>query len=442
MVAFKSINVEAKASAPRQVRSSRKAEGVQSDGFGVSLRALLTAATDIPIDQGSRSVTGAELKRAQSEVGQSSTDEGQESTEGEQTVLPLRQSAMVIRVGQTLPGHLTETLSQLELVGSRSRPDKSRRQPACDGAPPSAIRFVESGLELLKGGSASPTDAQPLQKGAMGALGEAKPVSSPRLGQRRPCITIGKGISRREVFGPGDPVALSLGGVVNPETSVDSSSLEVARRLETAIFVVPQGVSALSEYMTVSSKGEQSVSPTGWIEHSAGESRGDLAGNSKTASDAEAFRVLTVTASSLEVEIPNDAQGFLRIRAQLGGSGSITASLVSDNQKLADSLHRELTAISTYLKDEQVGIASISLSSMAAIADLGQSGTGSSGAPSAGAAGRGPDRPPQENVANQRKNLRVIELGDDGVLSESGVGELLLPLSLRRGSGGWLSVLA
>jgi hypothetical protein len=69
-------------------------------------------------------------------------------------------------------------------------------------------------------------------------------------------------------------------------------------------------------------------------------------------------RTLVTTSNVLEVGITGGAHGWLRVRAELEHTGEVTASLVASSAASADALHKELGAMSAYLKSEVVGVSS------------------------------------------------------------------------------------
>lgn len=69
-------------------------------------------------------------------------------------------------------------------------------------------------------------------------------------------------------------------------------------------------------------------------------------------------RTLVVTPTVLEVGIPNGTQGWLKVRAELAGSG-VNASVSAASSAGQEMLHRELPALSAYLQQEKVAVNSV-----------------------------------------------------------------------------------
>ena len=63
----------------------------------------------------------------------------------------------------------------------------------------------------------------------------------------------------------------------------------------------------------------------------------------------------------LEVGITGGAHGWLRVRAELEHTGEVTASLVASSAGSADALHKQIGAISAYLKSEAIGVTSLAV---------------------------------------------------------------------------------
>ncbi len=77
----------------------------------------------------------------------------------------------------------------------------------------------------------------------------------------------------------------------------------------------------------------------------------------------EDARTLTATAQVLEVGVASGTHGWLRVRAEMGSGGEVAASVVANSAEAVQSLHRELPGLSAYLAREQVGVASVAVTS-------------------------------------------------------------------------------
>ena len=79
-------------------------------------------------------------------------------------------------------------------------------------------------------------------------------------------------------------------------------------------------------------------------------------------------KTLAATPNLLEVGIESGTHGWLRVRAELGQTGEVTASMVASSAGQADTLRRELPAMSTYLAGESVGVSSLVVNATGAAA--------------------------------------------------------------------------
>jgi hypothetical protein len=145
-------------------------------------------------------------------------------------------------------------------------------------------------------------------------------------------------------------------------------------------------------------------------------------------------RTLVASPNVLEVGITGGAHGWLRVRAELEHTGQVTASLVASSAGSADSLHKQLGAISDYLKSESVGVTSLAITgpeksgSTQGFAGAGFGGLGGGGG-TAGRHGEGTGRP---------SVLDVLEA--DRAEPGPGYGFGVPAAVLGGGSGSWLSV--
>lgn len=149
-------------------------------------------------------------------------------------------------------------------------------------------------------------------------------------------------------------------------------------------------------------------------------------------------KTLAATPNLLEVGIDGGTHGWLRVRAELGQSGEVTASMVAGSASQADTLRRELSAMSTYLAGESVGVSSLVVNAAGAAAGA-QDAAMSLGTGAQGSGGDG--RAPQGSVGAQGGGT---DGGGRGSLEESAgleFGGAELPAAMyANGSGNWLSV--
>ncbi len=151
---------------------------------------------------------------------------------------------------------------------------------------------------------------------------------------------------------------------------------------------------------------------------------------------------LVSTPQVLEVGMTGGAHGWLRVRAELGQAGEVTASLVASNIGSAHSLDKQLGAMSAYLKSESVGVTSLAVTAPEKGAGVDVSAGLSQGA--AGSSAGQQQRQQQENAAT------FNGFGADGsVLNDSSAATVAIAspslgdtptAMLSQGSGGWLDV--
>ncbi len=150
---------------------------------------------------------------------------------------------------------------------------------------------------------------------------------------------------------------------------------------------------------------------------------------------------LVSTPQVLEVGMTGGAHGWLRVRAELGQAGEVTASLVASNAGSAQSLDKQLGAMSAYLKSESVGVTSLAVTAPEKGAGVDVSAGLSQGAGSSAG----------QQQRQQQENAAIFNgFGTDGsVLNDSSAATVAIAspslgdaptAMLARGSGGWLDV--
>ncbi|QHS51152.1 hypothetical protein [Edaphobacter sp. 12200R-103] len=68
---------------------------------------------------------------------------------------------------------------------------------------------------------------------------------------------------------------------------------------------------------------------------------------------------ISATPTALEVGIPGGTHGWLKVRAEIGGDGSVHASMSSNSAAGTEALRRELPQLTSYLHQEQVRVSSV-----------------------------------------------------------------------------------
>ena len=159
----------------------------------------------------------------------------------------------------------------------------------------------------------------------------------------------------------------------------------------------------------------------------------------EASSKPEEGRVIEASAGALEVGLATGTHGWLRVRAELGEGGTVLAQVVA-RAGAAESLHKDLPAISAYLAHEQVGVSSLVVHAMEAAAPasdaLSRSASGGSDPSQTDSDKAGED-------AEQKAGMNA-EAVQAGTAPETGPGSdhSMLPGALLRNrfNGGWLSV--
>jgi hypothetical protein len=152
-------------------------------------------------------------------------------------------------------------------------------------------------------------------------------------------------------------------------------------------------------------------------------------------------RTLLATPMALEVGLAGGTQGWLKIRAEMTDGGIVNASLSSATSAGQEMLHRELPALTAYLKEERVAVNTVVVpASSAAGTDSrfagGMNGEGS-GQTQQGSGQGGDDRQGLIHGSADRADevptfAGLNGVGDDGLLSAG----------TYAGGGSWLNVRA
>ena len=146
---------------------------------------------------------------------------------------------------------------------------------------------------------------------------------------------------------------------------------------------------------------------------------------------AQEVKTLTSTPNVLEIGIASGTHGWLRVRAELGRTGEVSASLVTASLHSAEALHNELPAMAAYLSTEQIGISSVVVNPTepGVGAHLPQSGSGTHGQA---------DKQRQEN--SHADEITLTDVVSFNRPAGRG-GFLVIPATgYAAGGGGWLSV--
>jgi hypothetical protein len=175
----------------------------------------------------------------------------------------------------------------------------------------------------------------------------------------------------------------------------------------------------------------------------------------------EAHRTLLATPTTLEVGVPGGTQGWLRIRAEVGGPGEVNASLTAASSGAREALHSQLPALNAFLHSEQIAATATVAERGAGFAGggqggaaLGSGGLGSGGLGSGGLGGDGSNASllqggGAQSGGGQREAAQPVASVSEAVRSYDslgGVSEAAGPLlgstSISEESGRWLNVRA
>jgi hypothetical protein len=148
--------------------------------------------------------------------------------------------------------------------------------------------------------------------------------------------------------------------------------------------------------------------------------------------------MISATPTALEVGVPGGTHGWLKVRAELGGDGTVHASMSSNSATGTEALRRELPQLTSYLHQEQVRVSSVVVHAPHNPAAFSSqlSGDGGGQAMNGGSpdAHRGDTGHSDQGASHSQTRISQTALGPeaDGDLLPRGFGS----------AGGWLSVRA
>ncbi len=163
-------------------------------------------------------------------------------------------------------------------------------------------------------------------------------------------------------------------------------------------------------------------------------------------------QTLVATPTALEVGVHSGTQGWLKVRAEVGEQGSVTASLAAASPGSEQMLKGQLPALNAYLHGEQMTVTATVAEKVAsgtlALTHDGGIGSSSSGTGLAGHDGsllqRGPDQSGSGQNEGQQSGAASVELRRDQPLrTESSAADTAgptVPFTALDGSGQWLNV--
>lgn len=222
-----------------------------------------------------------------------------------------------------------------------------------------------------------------------------------------------------------DPVSGVL-GTHDPSSAVstEGTSLQVG------------GAARWPEHPDSSSTMSRAVEVSSFADGSSG--RSDAGAASAVDSGRNEVQGFTAVAPGvLEVGVSNGTHGWLRVRAELQ-DGAVTASVASATVAGREMLHRELPALTAYLRDERLQVSAL------VVKDGGMDGLRDN------PGGGGMARQPESNSGGSRREEQTAQMpgqggAEDGFAGTSArswkgwSGMEFLP-AMAVGSGGWLNV--
>ncbi|MBB5057623.1 hypothetical protein HDF16_002329 [Granulicella aggregans] len=259
--------------------------------------------------------------------------------------------------------------------------------------------------------------------------------------------------------GTGGSAVVAIANHVTPHEVFNAAGGGVATVSALSSQGVPQGTGVAAISTTAPVRG--ALSGQGSLGVTAAPELGHPASALRTAIGSEPHQTLEATPTSLEVGVHSGTEGWLKIRAEVGGEGQVSASLAATSASGDQMLKGQLPALNAYLHSEQMSVtASVAertgIAHGAATHDAGgaalQAGTGSSSGQNAsllhsggnpGMAGHGSrsqgdapgTAPVQSHSAGDGQT--GFEAGyDRGAVSDTSA----LPSTVADSSGQWLNV--
>ena len=196
-------------------------------------------------------------------------------------------------------------------------------------------------------------------------------------------------------------------------------------------------------------------------EHVVEMKQADAAGTALTSSGQEGMAgdaagisrgghgTLAATATTLEIGMPGGTHGWLKIRAEMGSGGEVTAALSSSSPSGQAMLRRELPALSSFLQDERLTVHAVVLDKVGTGAGIaGSTQSGSSESAGDGRAQQGRSQQGQwsgqnaQGEASRQGKARGWSFAEESVGYAGWSGAEMLPQAMYGSGGSWLSVRA
>jgi hypothetical protein len=297
-----------------------------------------------------------------------------------------------------------------------------------------AVSFVPSAVTSAVGKAAGEVEAKPVARKVVAATGHAE---APKV----------LGTTGAESTAAGDrPVERSAANAAPEVPAVTPIGAHLSGTLaggaESSLAVAVPSLGAISAPVHAAAPSSASAA-TG--KTSMAPDPAQSAGTADWSGGLSDSRTLVSNANVLEVGLTGGAHGWLRVRAEMGQTGEVTASLVASNVGSAASLSHQLGAISDYLKSETVGVSSLVVTAPEKNSGVDVS-TGSS--QFAGSPGGGqPQQDGRERSGTGSLPMPGQQLGLDSnvvsgmaALAATYQGSGVPAAMLSGGSGGWVNV--
>jgi hypothetical protein len=268
-----------------------------------------------------------------------------------------------------------------------------------------------------------------------------------------------------EQFGVGQPGTAASGEIAAEGKKGLAGAQQITSIGETGkATVVPAGVegakvqelvAVASDALTVGIKGHGTEHGVGVkqtdaasIETASGAQEG-IAGDATGGAMGGRHGIVTATATTLEVGMPGGTHGWLKIRAEMGSGGEVTAALSSSSSSGQAMLRRELPALSSFLQEERLTVHAVVLDKVAAGAGItGSMLGGNSESTGDGRAQQGGSQQGQWNgedaqgEASRQGKAREWSFAEESVGYEGRSGTETLQQVMYETGGSWLSVRA
>ncbi len=150
------------------------------------------------------------------------------------------------------------------------------------------------------------------------------------------------------------------------------------------------------------------------------------------ASEISEPRTLVASANALEVGVGGGSHGWLRVRAELGHTGEVKASLIASSAGSVTALSRELGALTEFLRSESVGVTSLAVTAPERHSAMHGATTGSGSASEGGGRSGKESRHDAQGLSGKAQPEKVWD--------EAALASWPLGMSVPVAGGSWLNV--